>query len=54
MAFSILHEPWSVPLIFVLSLMLGYLYERTGTLWAPIAVHFVFNAVNVLFVLMRL
>lgn len=52
-AFALLHPPWSVPLIFILALMLGYLYERTGNLWAPIAVHFVFNAVNVLFVLLR-
>lgn len=54
MAFALLHEPWSVPLIFILSLMLGYIYERTGTLWAPVTVHFVFNAASVLLVLMRI
>lgn len=54
LAFALLHEPWSVPLIFILALMLGYLYERTGNLWAPIVVHFGFNAVNVLFVLIQI
>ncbi len=32
--------------IFVLSLFLGYLYEREGNLWAPIGLHAMFNAVT--------
>jgi membrane protease YdiL (CAAX protease family) len=32
--------------LFVLSLGLGYVYERTGNLWAPIVLHAVFNGVN--------
>jgi membrane protease YdiL (CAAX protease family) len=32
--------------LFVLSLGLGYLYERTGNLWAPITLHFLFNGIN--------
>jgi membrane protease YdiL (CAAX protease family) len=49
--FAVLHEAWSIPLIFVLSLALGYVYERTGSLWAPIVVHFGFNTVNLMLVL---
>lgn len=35
-----------LPLV-VLGLLLAVLYEVTGSLWMPIAVHFVFNAVTV-------
>ena len=49
--FAVLHEAWSIPLIFLLSLALGYVYERTGSLWAPIIVHFGFNTVNLMLVL---
>ncbi|MBS0624303.1 MAG: CPBP family intramembrane metalloprotease [Verrucomicrobia bacterium] len=34
--------------LFVLSLFLGFLYERQRTLWAPIALHATFNASTVL------
>jgi membrane protease YdiL (CAAX protease family) len=34
--------------LFILSLFLGYLKERQQTLWAPIGLHAVFNAVGVL------
>ena len=37
-------EPQGVPALFVLSLALGYNYERTGRLWSPIVLHAVFNA----------
>lgn len=33
--------------LFVLGLILVWLYERTGSLWAPIAVHFCFNGATV-------
>jgi len=53
--FSLVHlaaVPWqSMPGLFVLSLGLGYAYERTGKLWAPMAIHALFNAVNVTLVL---
>lgn len=49
--FAALHEPWSIPLIFLLAVALGYLYERTGNLWTSITVHFGFNAFNLLLVL---
>jgi membrane protease YdiL (CAAX protease family) len=41
--FAIVHPLWTVPLIFVLSLGLGYAYERTGNLWVPIVIHAIFN-----------
>ncbi len=41
-------QPWQVlPSLFVLALVLGWLYERTGRLWASVLVHAGFNAVNV-------
>ena len=48
LGFAALHEAWSIPLIFLLSLALGYCYERTGRLWVPIGIHFAFNAFNTL------
>lgn len=38
--------PSALPL-FLLGLLLVYVYERTNSLWAPIAVHFLFNAATV-------
>ena len=49
--FAALHEPWSIPLIFLLAVALGYLYERTGNLWAAVLAHFGFNAFNTLLAL---
>lgn len=45
--FALLHPGWSWPAIFVLSLGLGYVYERTGNLLAPISMHVAFNALSV-------
>jgi len=43
---------WSVmPGLFALALILGYLYERTGSLLPPILVHVGFNALNIAYVL---
>jgi membrane protease YdiL (CAAX protease family) len=36
-----------MPPIFFLSLCLGYIYERTANLWAPITVHLMFNLASV-------
>lgn len=33
--------------LFLMGMMLVYLYERTNSLWAPVAVHFLFNAATV-------
>lgn len=47
--FAVIHTglPWQVlPSIFVLGLVLGWLYERTGSLLPGVIVHAGFNAVN--------
>ncbi len=41
-------HPAALPGLFVLSIVLGWLYERTGALWPCILVHMIFNGVNVL------
>ena len=43
--FALAHgDPWAMPPIFVLSLCLGYAYERTGNIWVSITMHAAFNA----------
>ncbi|MCD4825700.1 MAG: CPBP family intramembrane metalloprotease [Phycisphaerae bacterium] len=37
------HEPQNMPALFVLSVVLGYNYERTGRLFSPILIHVLFN-----------
>ncbi len=44
--FALIHPPFSIPAIFVLSAAVGYLYHRTQNLWAAIAFHVAFNAAN--------
>ena len=44
LAFASVHEWWMQPPIFVLSLALGYAYERTGNLWTAIFIHAAFNS----------
>lgn len=44
--FALLHPAWTQPMIFTLSLALGYAYERTGNLWVSITIHAVFNSVS--------
>jgi membrane protease YdiL (CAAX protease family) len=46
--FASVHERWSWPPIFLLSLCLGWSYERTGNLWVPIGVHAAFNTFSTL------
>lgn len=36
----------AMPGLFVLGVILGWLYERTGSLWPSILLHMMFNAVN--------
>ncbi|HEX8522266.1 MAG TPA: CPBP family intramembrane glutamic endopeptidase [Tepidisphaeraceae bacterium] len=49
--FAGVHPAWTAPLIFLLSLCLGYAYERTGNIWVPILIHASFNTFNTLFYL---
>ncbi|MBW8885547.1 MAG: CPBP family intramembrane metalloprotease, partial [Planctomycetia bacterium] len=45
--FTLVHgELWLMQPIFLLSICLGYAYERTGNLWVPILIHASFNAAN--------
>ncbi len=46
--FAIVHPLWMAPLIFLLSICLGYAYERTGNIWLPIVIHSLFNTLNTL------
>jgi len=45
LAFSAVHfpQPQAMPALAVLAVLLGYLYERTGSLVPPIVVHALFN-----------
>lgn len=47
--FAIMHSgtPQAMPALLALSLVLGYAYERTGRLTAPIVAHALFNAANI-------
>ena len=51
-AFASLHPTFSIPIIFVFSICLGYLYERTGNLWATIIVHGTFNTMQTILFLL--
>jgi membrane protease YdiL (CAAX protease family) len=42
--FAGIHHPWTFPPIFVLSVCLGFAYERSRNLWVPIVMHGTFNA----------
>jgi membrane protease YdiL (CAAX protease family) len=45
LTFALIHQPVFIqPPIFLLSLGLGYVYERTGRLWSSIFMHLFFNA----------
>jgi membrane protease YdiL (CAAX protease family) len=47
LCFAAIHPGlWMMPPIFFLSLCVGYAYERTGNLWAPITMHAVFNTTS--------
>jgi membrane protease YdiL (CAAX protease family) len=50
--FAIVHQDkqhW--PALFVLSMCLGYSYEKSGSLFRPIFIHSIFNAASIVFVL---
>ncbi len=48
LAFAAVHQGDQAPIIFVLALGLGYVYERTGILWASMALHAAFNGTEML------
>jgi len=45
------HLP-SVPGLCILAMILCFLYERTGSLWAPITLHSAFNALTIVFLIL--
>lgn len=55
LAFALVHigpaDPLALPMLFVLSLGMGYALAATGRLWAPMFVHAVFNATQIAIVL---
>ncbi len=44
--FALVHHWWTWPQIFFLGICLGYVYERTGNLWASITLHALFNVTS--------
>jgi membrane protease YdiL (CAAX protease family) len=46
--FAAVHAGWMAPPIFVLSMCVGYAYERTGNLWTCITMHAAFNITSTL------
>jgi len=56
LVFAGLHfQQWPAPIaLFPLSLMLGYLYQRTGSLFASMAMHATFNGINMAFLFLAL
>lgn len=45
--FAIIHPPMHAPGIFALACVMGYAYERTGSLGRPICIHIFFNGLSV-------
>ena len=50
--FSVLHPPMHLPALLVLSIAMGYAYEKSGSLWRSIFIHFFFNSVQITFALL--
>lgn len=48
LVFAVIHPHWQAPPIFVLSLLIGALYEVSRNLWAAIVMHAAFNAFAIL------
>jgi len=46
--FAAIHDRWTIPPIFVLSLFLGFAYERKGNLWTSTTMHALFNLFNII------
>ena len=45
--FASIHPPWTIPPIFVFSVLLGIVYERSRNLWATTCMHALFNAIAI-------
>jgi membrane protease YdiL (CAAX protease family) len=50
--FSILHPLMHLPALLILSVCMGYAYERSGSLLRPIFIHLFFNAATIAFALL--
>ena len=49
MLFATVHENYAHwPALFVLSLAIGYAYEKSGSLWQPLFIHAMFNGMSVM------
>ena len=46
--FALLHPPTHWPALFVLSVCLGYSYEKSGSLFRPIFIHTIFNTASII------
>ena len=47
--FSMFHMPLeNIPALFFLGVVLGYAYEKSGSLYRPMAIHMVFNSLSLL------
>jgi uncharacterized protein len=51
--FSVLHPLMHLPAIMVLSVCMGYAYEKSGSLLRPIFIHIFFNASTIALALLR-
>ena len=51
--FAALHPPMHLPALLVLSVCIGYSYEKSGSLFRPIFIHLLFNAVSITFALLQ-
>ena len=49
--FASLHQPTHWPALFVLSVLLGYSYEKSGSLFRPLFIHIFFNGFSILMTL---
>lgn len=46
--FAMMHDGWTMPAMFALSVAIGVAYEWSGSLWVAIAIHVAFNATSTL------
>ena len=46
--FALIHDTWTIPPIFVLSLFMGFAYERKQNLWTSTTMHALFNLFNII------
>jgi membrane protease YdiL (CAAX protease family) len=45
--FAVIHDPWTQPAIFVLSVGIGIAYAVTRNLWTAVLIHAAFNALSI-------